>query len=96
MRVVTQNDIKEFNKLYIELKTYAAVARATGFSPATVKKYIIKDYKEVEEANMIRFNRALPTEFDNSAFRVDDWGPLCVLNEQEVQDIKVLWNELEV
>ena len=33
MRVVTQSDIKEFNRLYLELKTYAAVARKTGFSP---------------------------------------------------------------
>ena len=45
MKFVTQADIKEMNRLYLELKTYAAVARVTGFSPSTVKKYIVPDFK---------------------------------------------------
>ena len=95
MRVVTNEDIKEMNRLYLELKTYAAVARKTGFSPATVKKYIIQDYKPVEPQNIIRFDRPLP-DFDSTMFRADDWGALCVLSDDEMEKIQVLWNEIEV
>lgn len=41
---VTQDDILEFNTLYLELGTYAAVARKTGFSAGTVKRYIIENF----------------------------------------------------
>lgn len=95
MRVVTNKDIQEMNRLYIELKTYAAVARKTGFSPATVKKYIIPDFVPVEDKDIVRFNRPLP-EFDSTIFRVNDWGPLCELSDSEVEEIKALWKEIEV
>lgn len=95
MRVVTQADIKEMNKLYVTLKTYAAVARATGFSPSTVKKYIIQGYQVVEEDNIIRFNKPLP-DFDDSKLLTNDWGNLCVLTEEEIDDLPNIWKEIEV
>ena len=95
MTVITQKEIKEINRLYAELKTYAAVSRATGFSPATVKKYVIKDWKEPEEAEIIRFDKPLP-EFDSTMFRSDDWGPLCLLSPDEEKEIRELWKEMEV
>lgn len=95
MKVITQKDIQEINRLYKELKTYAAVARATGFSPATVKKYIIDGFETVDESTFIRFERPLP-EFDPKLFRSRDWGSLCELSEEEVQEIKGLWKEVEV
>lgn len=95
MRVVTNEDIKEMNRLYLELKTYAAVARKTGFSPSTVKKYIDPNYTIVNEENIIHFNRPLP-EFNSEIFRTNDWGRLCELSDEEVEEIKELWKELEV
>ena len=95
MKVITQKDIQEINKLYAELRTYAAVARKTGFSPATVKKYVIKDYVPVNEEEIIRFERPLP-EFDSTKFRVEDWGALCELSKDEEKEIKDLWKEIEV
>lgn len=95
MRVITFEDIKKINELYAKIGTYAGVARETGFSPATVKKYVNKDYVPVEEKNVVRFNRPLP-EFDSAPFRCDDWGPLCVLNNDEKNEIKELWKELDV
>lgn len=95
MRFVTQNDIKEINRLYAELGTYAATARATGFSPATVKKYVIPGYEIVEEENIIRFDRPLP-EFDPTPFRTEDWGKMCVLSPEEIDEVEELWKELEV
>lgn len=46
---VTPDDILQMNILYLELKTYAAVARKTGFSAGTVKKYIIPNFTPAAE-----------------------------------------------
>ena len=37
-RRVTDEDIKKMNELYLEIGTYAGVAREVGFSGSTVKK----------------------------------------------------------
>lgn len=95
MKYVTQLDIQEMNRLFLEHKTYAAVARITGFSPATVKKYIIKDYQPVDTNSVIRFERPLP-EWNVEPFLVQDWGPLCVLSKDEYNEITQLWKEIEV
>lgn len=39
---ITQEDIALINKVYRELGTYAATARETGKSAATVAKYVVK------------------------------------------------------
>lgn len=57
---VTQEDILRMNTLYIqpESHSYAAVARLTGFSPSTVKKYIIDDFSIPTEKKI--WNGELP------------------------------------
>lgn len=95
MRVVTNEDVKNMNKLYLELHTYAAVARATGFSPSTVKKYIIKDYQVVDETKIKKWDGPLP-DFDSTIFRIKDWNSLTILSQEEIKEIKELWKELEV
>lgn len=95
MKVVTYSDIKEMNRLYLELKTYAAVARKTGFAPSTVKKYIDPNFKAVEDKEIKKFDRPLP-EFDSSIFRIEDWRDLCTLSDEEVEEIYDLWEELEL
>ena len=37
---VTNEDILRINELYYKHKTYAEVARQTGFAASTVKKYV--------------------------------------------------------
>ena len=96
MRVVTNEDIKNINKLYSELKTYAAVARATGFSPATVKKYVIPGYTVVDESKIVRYTREALPDFAPEAFRARDWGEMCELSDEEVSEIRNLWNEVDV
>ena len=95
MKLVKNDDIKQMNELYLKYKTYAAVARETGFSPSTVKKYIKKDYQAEESLPIKRFERPLP-EFDPTKFRVEDWGALCELSKDEEKEIKDLWKEIEV
>jgi hypothetical protein len=94
MALIKKEDIREINRLYLELKTYAAVARATGFSPATVKKYIIPGFTLVEEDQKKKFSGELKP-FDPSIFRCNDWDTLCVLSEDEILEITELWKELE-
>jgi DNA invertase Pin-like site-specific DNA recombinase len=54
---VTEQDKIQINELYLELKTYAAVARETGFSPSTVKKYIIPNYISQNDIKITPFNK---------------------------------------
>ena len=41
---VSQDEIIRMNELYLEYKTYAAVAREVGRAPSTVKRYIDPNY----------------------------------------------------
>ena len=96
---VTNEDILRINELYYKHKTYAEVARQTGFSAGTVKKYVIPGWKPVEQANVIRFDINLLPDYKEAAmvFRgVVNYGMLCVLSEEEVEEIKELWEELTV
>lgn len=94
MAKVTQKDIKEFNELYLRIKTYSGVAKKTGFSPSTVKKYIIPGYKEVEKTEIKKFLGPLP-DVRADLFSGEDWAPLCILSEEERLEIRELWEELQ-
>ena len=93
---VTQEDIIRFNELYIIHKTYAAVARETGFAPSTVKKYIIPGYVPQEKIEKKEFTAdMIPEKIDFSLFKgKDDWGELCELTKEEEEGIKELWTEI--
>lgn len=94
---VTNEDILRMNELYYKHKTYAAVARETGFSASTVKKYIVPGWKPVEAANIKRFDFAQLPDFSSSAFKgIDNYGELCVLTEREQEEIKELWEEMSI
>lgn len=92
---VTQEDIKIFNQKYYNCHNYSQVARETGFSAGTVKKYIIPNWKPVDENTVEHFNEPLP-EFNLEIFRVEDWGNLCVLGKEEKEEIYKLQKEIVV
>ena len=95
MAKVTNEDIVRFNELYAKLKTYAAVARETGFSASTVSKYIIADYKPAAAIEKKKFTGELP-EFDEMIFMIDDWTPLLEISDAEMDEICELWGELNL
>lgn len=96
MRVITQKEIKEINEAYLEIGTYAGVARKLGFSPATIKKYVIDGYEDVDESKIKRYEgNALP-DFDYKMFRGKDWGKMCILSREEMAEIRELWEEISV
>ena len=94
---VTNEDVLRINELYYKHKTYAEVARQTGFSASTVKKYVIKNWAPVATENIIHFDMAQLPDFTKAAelFRnIDNYGYLCVLTDYEKEEIKELWGEL--
>ena len=96
---VTNEDILRINELYYKHKVYAEVARQTGFSASTVKKYVIKDWQPVQVENIIHFDIAQLPDFTEAVkiFRgVDNYGNLCVLTDYESEQIKELWAEMVI
>lgn len=96
---VTNEDVLKFNEIFYRTKTYAEVARETGFSASTVKKYINKNWAPVASENIIRFDIAQLPDFTSAAeiFRgISNYGTLCTLTDYEKQEIEKLWGELTV
>ena len=96
---ITQEKIIEINELYLKIKTYAGVSRAMGGSPSptTVKKYIIPNYVSKENIKKKTFRKEDLPEFSTDIFKgVDNWGDLCVLSNEEKEEMKELWEELIV
>lgn len=95
---VTAEDILNFNRLYYKYKTYTAVARETGFSASTVSKYVDKNWKPIDETRRKIFNPSdLPDQINAESFlATNNFGDLCVLSEDEQNEIKELWDEMEV
>lgn len=93
MRIITNDMIVEMNNMYDSGKSYKAIANNMSISPYTVKKYI-KNPKEEIELNKTIYDKSLP-EFNNKMFRDKDWGELCVLSEEEIEEVRKLWEEME-
>ena len=94
---VTSEDILRMNEIYYKTHVFAEVARQTGFSASTVRKYVDVNWKPVVTENIIRFELSQIPEFDGSIFRgIDNYGELCVLTEQEKEEMKELCKELAV
>ena len=96
---VTNEDILRINEIYYKTKVYAETARQTGFSAATVKKYVIPGWQPVITENIIKFDMALLPDYQEAVkvFRgIDNYGNLCTLTAYEQDEIKELWKELAV
>ena len=96
---VTNEDILRINELYYKHKVYAEVARQTGFSASTIKKYVIPGWTPVITENIIKFDIAQLPDFQEAVkiFRdIDNYGNLCILTEFEENEIKELWGELAI
>ena len=96
---VKNEDILRINELYYQTHTYAEVARQTGFSASTVKKYVIPGWAPVEQENVKRFELNELPDFHVAVvgFRgINNYGDLCVLSDNEKEEIKQLWEELAV
>ena len=94
---VTSEDILRMNEIYYKTHVFAEVARQTGFSVSTVRKYVDVNWKPVVSENIIRFEMKDLPEFDTTCFKgIENYGDLCVLTEREQEEMKELWKELAV
>lgn len=95
---VTADNIIDFNKKYYACHNYSQVARETGFSASTVRKYIDKNWKPIDETKRKIFEpRNLSDDFDTSIFiGIENFGDLCFLSKEEEEEIKELWEELDI
>ena len=94
---VTSEDILRMNEIYYKTHVFAEVARQTGFSASTVRKYVDVNWKPVENENIIKFDMNDLPEFDTTCFKgIENYGDLCVLTEREQDEMKELWKELAV
>lgn len=99
MARVTSEDILRMNEIYYKTHVFAEVARQTGFSASTVRKYVDVNWKPVVSEEIVIFNMNDIPDFKEAVkcFQgVDNYGDLCVLTEQECEEIKELWKELAV
>lgn len=99
MSRVTSEDILRMNEIYYKTRVFAEVARQTGFSASTVRKYVDVNWKPIVSEEIVIFNMNDIPDFKEAVkcFRgVDNYGDLCVLTEQEREEIKELWKELAV
>ena len=94
---VTSEDILRMNEIYYKTHVFVEVARQTGFSASTVRKYVDVNWKPVVSENIIRFEMNDLPEFDTTCFKgIDNYGDLCVLTEREQEEMRELWGELAV
>lgn len=99
MARVTSEDILRMNEIYYKTHVFAEVARQTGFSASTVRKYVDVNWKPVVSEEIVVFNMNDIPDFKEAVkcFRgVANYGDLCVLTEQEREEIKELWAELVI
>ena len=97
MARVTSEDLLRMNEIYYKTHVFAEVARQTGFSASTVRKYIDVNWKPIENENIIKFNMNDLPEFDTTCFKgIENYGDLCVLTEREQDEMKELLKELVV
>lgn len=97
MARVTSEDILHMNEIYYKTHVFAEVARQTGFSASTVRKYVDVNWKPVELDKIIKFDLNNLPEFDTTPFKhVSDYGAMCILDDEEIDQIRELWKELAV
>ena len=97
MARVTSEDIPRMNEIYYKTHVFAEVARQTGFSASTVRKYVDVNWKPVELDKIIKFDLNNLPEFDTTPFKhVSDYGAMCILDDEEIDQIRELWKELAV
>lgn len=103
-RRVSSEDIIEMNELYLKFGTYAAVARTTGFSPSTVKKYIQPDYIAAGTRKLVKFDKEI-VDLDGESKEARDiidlfgrksWDLLGKLSLEEEKEIEELWKEMYI
>lgn len=91
---ITREIEEQINTLYLEIGTYAGVAREIGCAPSTVKNHIIPDFKPASQLEIQRFDFST---YDNptvgflvNLFRGNDMKDIIMLSDEEWEELKEL------
>ena len=95
-RKVTTDDIKQFNELYYKYKSFAEVARQTGWSAGTVSRYVDKNYQPVAADSVQHFASDILPLDEESIKNCLDIGAACVLSDEEKIEVEQMWKELAI
>ena len=94
-KAISEETKIEINELYLKIGTYSGVAKIIGCAPSTVKKYIIPNFVPQEKVPKKVFQHEDLPEFSTEGLKnIENWGSLCLLNEEEKSEIRELWDEL--
>lgn len=92
---ITQEDKIRINELYLKYKTYAEVARQTGFSASTVKKYVVPNFIPQDKLEIKKFDKIIPNTFPaDFPKNCCQWTELLTFTEIEVANMEKLRKEI--
>lgn len=98
-KTISSEQIIEINELYKECGTYAEVARRTGVSASTVRKYVNPNYVAMADLKVQRCDIGACREIIQSfTLSKEEMLKEDILNlsESEIADIHTLWEELSI
>ena len=96
-KAITEETKIKINELYLEIGTYSGVAKIIGCAPTTVKKYIIPNFVPPQKIKKRIFEKEDLPEFSTEGLKnVENWGSLCLLSEEEKNEIREFWDELTI
>ena len=96
-RTISEETKIEINELYLKIGTYSGVAKVIGCAPSTVKKYIIPNFVPQEKVLIKVFQHEDLPEFSTEGLKnIENWGSLCLLSEEEKNEIREFWDELVI
>ena len=90
---VTNEDIIQMNEAFLLCRTYSGVAKATGWSASTVKKYIIDGY--VSSKKPIEYN-IVPLSIEQTIQKLIENNAICDVTEEEKVELKELQKDIIV
>lgn len=90
---VTNEDIIQMNEAFLLCKTYSGVAKATGWSASTVKKYIIDGY--ISSKKPIEYN-VIPLSVEDTIQKLISNEAICSVTEEEKLELKELQKDIIV
>lgn len=91
---ITDEDKIKINELYLQYKTYAEVARQTGFAASTVKKYVIPNYVSINDLEIKKFDKEIPNNYPTLPQTTEEWVDLLTLNKEEWDGLEELRKEI--
>lgn len=87
---LTDNDILAIQECYSKIGTYSGVAKELGFSPSTVKKYVLLSQElqpqTKEKENFSSFTPPLDLKGIQIPKNRAEWAKWCSLSEKEIQE----------